>query len=192
MVTSVLIMTDTAPGLKPSTLTLAPMRLAHIAAIFNLIQDGSAAGHFTPVYTLPHYMAGLAMQLFSLLLRNRITLPDGSVHRARTRVLLDGGRFAGFIILLDGEASVHVYMCAVRAALQRQGHGRWMLAQAIAAVPAGHVVVADCLPASLAMMAVLRKCGFARALGPVRGGARRYVRLVAPPRAQRAPAYRPA
>lgn len=181
------MMHNTPAGSTKPTLSLVPLRLSHIAAIFNLIQDGSAGGHFNPVYTVPQYMAGLGLQLFSLLLRKRIALPDGSTHRANTCVLLEGGRFAGFIILLDGGNSVQVYMCAVRKALCGKGLGLWMLTQMIAAVPAGCVVIADCLPASQAMMAVLKKCGFARALGPAQGGARRHVRLaVAPPRPETA------
>ena len=165
--------------LETSTLSLKPMRLTDIAAVFNLIQEGSAHGHFTPVYALPNYMAGLGMQLFVLLLRKRITLPDGSRHRAHVRVLLDGRRFAGFVILLDGADARQIYMCSVLAQQRGKGHGSWMIGQVLAALPAGRSVVADCLPASLAMKALLKRQGFTRARGQAHGSTRRYVRSAA-------------
>ena len=156
-------------------MSLKSLRLTDIAAVFNLIQEGSAHGHFTPVYALPQYMAGLGMQLFALLLRKRITLPDGSRHRADARVLVADGRFAGFVILLDGSAT-QIYMCSVLADQRGKGRGSWMISQVLAALPAGRSVVADCLPASLAMKAILKRHGFARAHGPAHGSTRRYVR----------------
>lgn len=138
---------------------LKPFRLWHLAPVFNLIERGVAAGHFTSLYSTPPYMAGLARQLFSLLI-HRLKLPDNIVYRARALVLSVDGQFAGFIILRYAGSETEIYMCSVLEEYRHQGLGSWMVATAIEQRSQGTRVRADCLPASSSMKALLRNLGF--------------------------------
>lgn len=140
---------------------LKPLGVRQLAPVFNLVQLGSRQGHFTALYLQPQFMAGLGLQLFTLLL-GWLRLPGGVWHRAHARVLVLHGQFAGFVILRKGpNGACEIYMCALLPALRGQGLGRQMLQQALAAhARPGQQVVADCLPASKAMMALLSSLGF--------------------------------
>lgn len=138
---------------------LKPFRLWHVAPVFNLIEDGVAAGHFTDLYARPPYMAGLARQLFSLLV-HRLRLPDHVRYRADAWVLTVNGQFAGFIILRHAGSDSEIYMCALLEEYRSQGLGGWMVATAIRQFATGTRVHADCLPASSNMKALLKNLGF--------------------------------
>lgn len=77
-----------------------PYGISAIAPTFNLIQADTLRGHFCDFYTQPRYMAGLGIQLFSLLAK-RIRLPDNVWYRAETMVLTLQGSYAGFLTLRD-------------------------------------------------------------------------------------------
>jgi RimJ/RimL family protein N-acetyltransferase len=136
--------------------------LSDVAPVFNLIQHGSAQGNFSDLYCQPAYMAGLGIQLFTLLF-GCIRLPDRRWYRARARVLRVDGTFGGFIIFRHDAPAMHsteIYMCAVTPAHREKGLGTWMLKTALSDIPAGHRVYAQCLPRSDHMKALLRKLGF--------------------------------
>ncbi len=156
-----------------STPELSSLGLSDIAPVLNLILAGSRAGHFTSLYLQWLYVAGLAKQLFGLKFTSRITLPDGSSHQASTKVLRVNGDFAGFFILRNEERTItELYMCAVLPQLCGQGIGTWMLKAALDALPDRHIVFADCLPSSLAMLHVLRGLGFEEIHRGPEGGCR--------------------
>ena len=136
--------------------------LADVAPVFNLIQQGSRQGHFCSLYSQPPYMAGLGIQLFTLLF-GRIRLPDQRWYRARVRVLRVRGKFAGFIVIRHDAPAMpgtEIYMCAIAAEYRGKGLGEWMLRAALSDIPGGHRVYAHCLPGSIRMKALLRKLGF--------------------------------
>lgn len=153
-----------------------PWALRHIAPSFNLIQDGCRQGHFTRLFLQPRYMAGLGLQLFCLL-AGRIRLPDGVWYRARAYALQVDGAYAGFTIIRSAGTLCEIYMCAVADEYRGCGLGQAMLAKALAmGVQGDAAIVADCLPDSRAMMALLLRLGFHRRGGAQPGAAIRFVR----------------
>ena len=155
---------------------LASLRLSDIAAVFNLIQQGSRRGHFTRLYTRPRYIAGLGIQLFALVLTSRIRLPDGISYRAASKVLIVDGRFAGFVILRQvSPAETEIYMCALSDEYRGKGLGKWMLANALAETPANHRISATCRAASESMRSVLIALGFGRDLRGTQIGIQRFL-----------------
>lgn len=146
-------------------------QLEDVAPIFNLIQQGSAEGHFCNLYLEPRYMAGLGIQLFSLLWFNRIKLPNDGWYRVTTRVLRVDGRFAGFIMIRHaafGEKGSEIYMMAIEKEYRRQGLGELILRQVVAERPIGHRIFAHCLPESVAMIGLVKKLGFQDIPHPLR------------------------
>ena len=101
------------------------------------------------------------MQLFTLLM-GRIRLPNRVWYRANASVLRVNGQFAGFVIMRHTtQPTSEIYMCALLREFRGKGLGELMIVDAInASVPDGQAVIADCLPASRAMMALLEKIGF--------------------------------
>jgi ribosomal protein S18 acetylase RimI-like enzyme len=143
-----------------TTVVLRPMGWRELAPVFNLTLQGSADGHFTPLYRQPRYMAGLGLQLFSLL-AGRLRLPDGLWHRANASVLQVYGSFAGFVVLRQQPDEAEIYLCALLPQFRGQGLGRCMLKLALAKhLAPGQRVSADCLPASQAMKGLLQSLGF--------------------------------
>lgn len=142
---------------------LTESRLSDIAPIFNLIQVGSANGHFSNLYAQPRYMAGLGIQLFSLWRNNRIKLPDGSWHQASMKVLKVDRDFAGFTILRHQAKQadeIEIYMCGLETSIRGNGLGEWMMRAALSEVPSGYSLYAECLPSSVQMKSLLMKLGF--------------------------------
>lgn len=137
-------------------------RLSDVAPVFNLIQHGSLAGHFCNLYTQPRYMAGLGIQLFTLLL-GRIRLPADGWYRATIKILRWQEQFAGFVIIRHaayGPRTSELYMFAIAPEYRRNGLGESMLRTVLAELPIGHRMLAHCLPGSRGMNALLRKVGF--------------------------------
>jgi len=156
-----------SPIVEPDLPVLDESRLSDLAPIFNLVQAGSLNGNFSNLYTQPRYMAGLGVQLFSLWIGGRIRLPDGIWHRAEMRVLRVRGDFAGFVILRHDAGQpndVEIYMCGVDNDFRGRGLGERMLLTAIAELPSGSNLAADCLPNSVSMQCLLRKIGFTDAV----------------------------
>jgi ribosomal protein S18 acetylase RimI-like enzyme len=146
---------------KKIAVELSTLRLADIALVVNLILDGSRQGHFTDLYLQWLYVAGLAKQIFGLMLTSRITLPDGSTFATTTRTVRVDGDFAGFLILRHvAQEETEIYMCAMAPQFLGQGIGKWMIESALAELPDQHIVFADCLTASMAMRHVLLGLGF--------------------------------
>ncbi len=138
-------------------------RLSDIAAIFNLIQLGSANGVFTKLYLKPRYQAGLGLQLFSCLYFGRIRLPDGTRHKVKMLSAYRDSKLAGFVILRDIPSSPgcrEIYMIAVAPEFQRKGVGTALLASCIEGSAAGSILEATCLPKAQAMRRLLQNAGF--------------------------------
>lgn len=154
---------------------LKTFSLRDIAPTFNLIQDGCRRGHFTALYLRPRFMAGLGVQLFTLLLKC-IRLSDRICYPTHAHVLMIDGVFAGFIIIRHMPTESEIYMCSLLPEFRGKGFGRLMLAEAIAAcVPKGRRLVADCLPASKEMMSTLAGLGFFGEQPNHCAAARRYI-----------------
>jgi GNAT superfamily N-acetyltransferase len=160
-------------AVKPA---LASLRLSHIAPMFNLILEGSRHRHFTRLYTRPRYMAGLGIQLFTLLLRSRIRPPNGVCYRATSKILVVDGLFAGFVILRQvSPEETEIYMCALLNEYRGKELGKWLLANALAEAPPNHRISAACLSASDSMRSVLTALGFARDGQSVSRGIQRFL-----------------
>ena len=148
---------------------LAESKLSDIAPIFNLIQAGSLNGNFSNLYAQPRYMAGLGIQLFSLWMGGKIRLPDGIWYRASMQVLRVGRNFAGFVILrheVEQPDVVEIYMCGIANEFRGKGLGEWMIRAALSEVPSNCKLIAECLPNSVQMQALLMKLGFTRTTQP--------------------------
>jgi len=121
-------------------------------------------------------MAGLGIQLFTLLLKSRIRLPNGVSYRATSKILLVNGLFAGFVILRQiSPEETEIYMCAVLKEYRGKGLGKWMLAHVLAEAPANHRISAACLSVSQSMRSVLTALGFGRDLRGTEHGIQRFL-----------------
>lgn len=160
---------------------LARYRLADVAPIFNLILLGSEQGHFCNLYPRPRYMAGLAIQLFTLL-AGWLRLPEDGWFRCTVHVLEHRGHFAGFAILRHGAygpKGSELYMFAVAPEFQRHGLGSTALRTIQAQLPIGHRLFAHCLPKSRGMLALLLKLGFTHQPAPRQPKVRNFVHRLA-------------
>jgi GNAT superfamily N-acetyltransferase len=145
--------------------------LADVAPVFNLILHGSMEGHFSNVYTQPRYMAGLGIQLFTVLFGKRIKLPQDDWYRMDTTILRIENEFAGFAMVrhgAHGPKCSELYMFAVAPEFRGRGLGQTMLRTVVSHLPIGHQMVADCLPKSTAMQGLLTKLGFSAHAAPPR------------------------
>lgn len=96
--------------------------LQDIAPVLNLILDGSAHGHFNPDYVKPPFIAGLGLQLFSLLF-GRIKMPDGIWYSASARVLRVDRHTVGYaMVRRENNHSGEIYMLAVQREYRSLGY----------------------------------------------------------------------
>ncbi|WP_347990114.1 GNAT family N-acetyltransferase [Methylomonas sp. AM2-LC] len=174
-----LINTDTNRQLST---TIDQVSLSDIAPIFNLIQDYSAQGYFNNFYLQPRYQAGLGIQLFSMLLLDRIRLPDGSWHKTHMRVAKISHEVVGFIIMrrLPGSKNRHeIYMCAVDELHCRQGLGNRLIKKAIVNLEEDAIIVAECLPKARPMKQLLHSIGLKSVRKDIKNGIEKFEGCVA-------------
>ncbi|MES2151917.1 MAG: GNAT family N-acetyltransferase [Pseudomonadota bacterium] len=162
-------------GAVDAATALGRVHLNEIAAVFNLIQDGSADGCFNDIYLQPRYQAGLGGQLLCVWGLGRIRLPDGRWSQAALRVVRRDGALAGFILTRDpAPGRREIYMCAVDSQWRRRGLGRLLVCAAQASLAPGTTLEAHCRTPALAMRRLLQSAGFAPQK-PGAGGVRGFV-----------------
>lgn len=143
--------------------TVDSFRLRDVAPVFNLILEGSEDGHFSNLYRKPRYMAGLGIQLFSILLLGQIRLPTARWYRCKITVLRDAGKCIGFVAVRLAAYAPNIdeiYMVALDANHRRHGHGKMLLREAIGQRALGKQMVVNCLPASFVMRSLVKQLGF--------------------------------
>lgn len=137
------------------------VKLSEIAPVFNLIQKNSACCLFNPIYLIPYYQAGLAIQLFSIFLFNKIRLANGHWHKANLNVIHKDKLFVGFILtLIKPKKVVEIYMCAVESQYRKQGFGKNLIQSLLNHLNNEYIVEAECLPKAFIMKKMLVKLGF--------------------------------
>jgi len=143
--------------------TIHKANFYYITPIFNLIQNCSKSGYFNNIYLLPRYQAGLALQLFSILLLGKIRLPNGIWYKATLYVISHKSMFVGFALirsLVPSGSAQEIYMCAVKEKHRGNGFGKQLIQSILNNGENISIIEAECLPKSVHMKRLLCRLGF--------------------------------
>lgn len=139
-------------------------RIKDVAPIFNLIIEMSREGVITPLYLHPTYMAGLGLQLFSILFLGRFYIHGHGWFRSAVLPIYLDEHMIGFLMTRLSVLSNQdeIYLFAIDPDFRGGGHGEAALRAFVAQRPITSSISADCLPATKGMLRLLAKVGFRR------------------------------
>lgn len=146
-------------------------RWRDVPGMVNIVVAAAAGGFFTPAYLDVRYQVGLALQLFSVLLRGQMAVPGQASTQARLRVVRDGRDVLGFSLVrrlpdVEPEQHLELHLLAVRADARRAGVGQALIQDCVTHLADGQCLLLTTLAKADGMRRLVRRMG-AMTLGPV-------------------------
>lgn len=156
-------------GVDAAHWAVSEARWRDVPGMVNIVVAAAAEGCFAPVFLDVRYQIGLALQLFSAVLRGRMAVHGQPATRTMVRVVRDGQEVLGFALvraLAPEVAAPHLelHLLAVRADARRMGVGELLLQDRVAHLVEGQCLLLSTLAKADGMKRLVRKMG-ARTLG---------------------------
>lgn len=146
-------------------------RWGDVPGMVNIVAAAAADGFFSPAYLDVRYQVGLALQLFSVLVRGKMAVPGQAATPAGLRVVREGRDVLGFSLVrrLPHPAPAHhleLHLLAVRADARRAGVGQALIQDSVTHLADGQCLLLSTLARADGMRRLVRRMG-AKTLGAV-------------------------
>lgn len=144
-------------------------RWRDVPEMVNIVVAAAAQGCFSPAFLDVRYQIGLALQLFSAVLRGRMAVHGQPATRVTVRVVRRGREVQGFALVREfpNEAAaphLELHLLAVSADSRRLGVGEALLQDCVERLSEGQGLLLSALAKAGGMKRLARKMG-AHALG---------------------------
>lgn len=139
-------------------------RWRDVPEMVNMVVTAAAQGCFSPVFLDVRYQIGLALQLFSAVLRGRMAVHGQPTTRVTVRVVRRGQHMQGFALVREFpavSASPHLelHLLAVSADSRRMGVGEALLQDCVVRLTGGQSLLLSTLTKADGMKRLVRKMG---------------------------------
>lgn len=143
---------------------LQPAGLLDVPFIYELALQGCEEGAYCEAYLSPGGRVSLLARLLKTALLGGKGLLRNLPESGRLLLLSQGQRAAGFCWLLPapGLSAARIDMFSLASPYQCGGGGTAMLRALLQALPAEHILLAECTPYAAGMKRLLKRNGFRR------------------------------